>query len=308
MSRREGTGGSAYAAAAALSATIPYKWTWATAQARQAQAVTAADIGKTGKQSDMAQEYTLLAHTGGPGAGGVWGKKPENDCDWEWFFQPTIGSGVLFKGFVVGTALGTQAGRACATTNKSTQIVALGSTCAASAGPQYVSYKTSGNATPFTDSGLRLEVIGKFIEVSASQKAYVGYSVTALSNSNVDPNSVLNGIGFGYNGTDSSVQVYTNDGVGTATKFDLNTLTSTTDFNARTANTAFKLSVYTRDGVTWAWMMRAINTGVEYSSGSLTSKVPALGSRPLLQWWATNNTDSTAVSCDPGMARFGVIR
>ncbi len=276
----------------ALEALGAYKWTFATAAARAATVVTAADIGKVGYQTDIALEYKLLSQSGGVGR---WGRIPDLTMTVPRIALavPGVNAGLTLVGTSLIPNTGSQANRTIANTSKWLRLPRNGLSSAASLGAASVWFPASANVYYQSGIGMRRRYVVGVGAVSASMRWFWGFTSSTPAG-NVDPNTFLNCLGIGISGAaDTNLQLYYNDGAGTATKIDLGV-----NFNApRSVNEGFIFDSYTFDGTSWSYQVENVNSGAVVS-GTLSSDLPATTASLFDVGYATNNLESTTISPD----------
>lgn len=111
---------------------------------------------------------------------------------------------------------------------------------------------------------------------------------------NVDPSTLANIFGIGWDAADSNLQLLHNDAAGLATKVDLGT-----DFPAKTTATdlyEFRFGC-APNGTTIEWSLERLNTG-NFLPGIATGNLP-VGATPLAwQLWINNGATASAVGVD----------
>lgn len=280
---------------------LPYRWTWPVvagggAALRNAQSVSAADVGATGLQVDINREYVLLAQSGGVPT--LWGEKPCNLCTNPGIeLRTTVGTGFTWLGGVpVVTGAAAVAGGPF-TTTKASALPRIRYPVGSAAGNQYALIRASGLTGFGSGYGFRYQAKVVNGVVSTNRKWHMGLSSTIPAGANVDPNTLLDSILIGRSSSsDANLQLYTNDGAGTAVKTDLATLSGLA-FPSNTVDIGYELQVYSLDGTFYGWQVRHLDSGAEVSGRLATSDRPGTG-KLLWSWYTTDGGDTTQVAID----------
>jgi hypothetical protein len=107
---------------------------------------------------------------------------------------------------------------------------------------------------------------------TATHRAFVGMASVTTAPTDVEPSSLTNSLGMGWDAADTNIQLLTNDGSGTCSKTDLGASfpVPTTD---RTS--LYELSMYSPRGTTQSvgWLVTDLVSGAT-ASGTLTTNLP----------------------------------
>lgn len=210
-----------------------------------------------------------------------------------WF--PTTGAAVGSIG--VGLAnTGTLTTPALATTNLFTQTrrtrFATTATAGASAGTRATdAHLWRGNAAGL-GGFFFLARFGTSTTV-AQQRSFVGVYGSAAVIGNVNPSTLLNIVGMGYDSTQTSWRIMYNDGTGTASSIDL----GTTNFPVNTTN-LYSLYLFCAPNSTSINYMAVNETTNVASSGTLSTDLPANTTFLIEQAWTNNGTTASAAQLD----------
>jgi len=105
---------------------------------------------------------------------------------------------------------------------------------------------------------------------TTTNRCFVGMSTTTAAPTDVEPSTLLNMFGIGWDAADANIQFMTNDGTGTATKTDLGIAVPTVD---RTS--VYELSMYCAPaGTTIYYTFKDLSNGGSTVSGSITTDMP----------------------------------
>lgn len=129
----------------------------------------------------------------------------------------------------------------------------------------------------------------------SGNRVFVGLNSSTAAMTNVDPSTLLNIVGFGCNTAQTTMQVYTNDGSGTATMTNLGA-----NFPMNTSSTDFyECRMFVPSGNTTYinWSVERLNTG-DFASGQITTDMPAASTLLAPHVWHSNGTTASAVSLD----------
>lgn len=131
--------------------------------------------------------------------------------------------------------------------------------------------------------------------VQTGYRGFVGLSATtaALSPS-VDPTTLFNLIGFGWNAADSNLRFIQNDGTGTATSVDLGA-----NFSNAAATNFYEVRLFAPSGAGQSvqWCATRLADGA-YASGTATSDLPALNTLLAAHFHITNGSVAAVASMD----------
>lgn len=127
----------------------------------------------------------------------------------------------------------------------------------------------------------------------STQRIFVGLCSTTGAIGNVNPSTLTNIIGLGYDTGDANYQIMHNDGAGTATKINLGV-----DFPARTNDTVFDVVFFAKPNDTDVHY-RVLNmaTGA-VATGTINTDLPASTQFLSCQLWANNELTAAAVNIE----------
>lgn len=129
---------------------------------------------------------------------------------------------------------------------------------------------------------------------TATARAFIGLNQNGANDTNADPNTLTNRVGFGF-GTASTNWYFHSSGVGSNTAVtDLGA-----SFPARTYATdfyEFRLFAPSGAGTTLYWSAQKLNDGTFVQGGPITTNLPIGALTPHM--WLNNGTTATAVSMD----------
>lgn len=123
----------------------------------------------------------------------------------------------------------------------------------------------------------------------ANQRLAIGlFSTVGAISTTQSPSALTNCIFVGWDSTDTSLQIMTNDATGTCTKVAL----SATDFPANSTTNVYQFDLFAAPNDTVVgWQVKNLNTDV-VTSGIINADLPA--SNTLLAWHAHMNNGGTA--------------
>lgn len=225
----------------------------------------------------------------------------------DYVFQPSIArnkiclwqaNGNATSTTVIGQAVsttGTATSRSVATTNFFTWFRRLG----------YVSANTAGSSAGIRTSALQygrgnlantggFHFIARFgisdASAVAGARTFVGLTSSTGVLTNAEPSSFLNIIGIGNDSSDANMQLFHNDGSGTATKINLGS-----SFPANTRNSdMYELVLFCPpNGSTIGYKVTNMTTGIE-AEGTINTNIPL--NTQLLAWQLWRNNNGTALS------------
>lgn len=202
-------------------------------------------------------------------------------------------------GIAAPTATGTATARNVATTNIVTQSRRLGYVSAATAGS--LSGYRNAAAQYFRGGGANLggfHMMTRFVPSDAATVAgarmFVGLWATTTAPTNVETDTLVNIIGVGSRSTDSNLQVFYNDGAGTASNVDLGA-----NFPANgLSSEMFEFSLYCEpnaSAVTYR-VENFINGAT--ATGTLDTNIPVSTTLLGFQAYRSNNATALAVGID----------
>lgn len=283
-------GGASGGAGGGGAAGTSYRWVWADATARNAQTVTALDVGKTGFQTDMELEYKLVQ---------------ASPAKWGALLDPRYGAvrtnladrgltTFTSVGLVISQTEGAVAARAPTTATRSTMLerVTLATTAVAgTAATRRVTTGTTYLVSKVLGTGWRFTLNFVIGITSTNSRLFCG--ICQGAGGNVDPNTFLNSIGVGRSlSTETNLQLYRNGTAGTATKVDLGASFPFVE------NQGYRVEIFTKDSTTWAWQITNVDTGAQVSGSASDTKVPGNTLSP--HHHVNNNTDAVLVQIDAG--------
>jgi hypothetical protein len=137
------------------------------------------------------------------------------------------------------------------------------------------------------------------IESTATlQRAFIGFSnvTTAIATTQVI-SALTNIIGIGFDSSETTLYIYHNDGVGTATKINLGA-----NFPSNSVSTMFDFTLFCPPNSTSIFYeVKNLNTGAE-ASGELTTDLPAVTT--FLAYHAYMNNGGTAAPVVLGLSKI----
>lgn len=155
------------------------------------------------------------------------------------------------------------------------------------------------NARDFCSVGTGFYASFKFAvsSTSANSRCFVGLDDSNASVGNVDPSTIINMLGVGFDSADANIYVMHNDGSGTATKID-------TVMNVDKAS-VLATSLRARDFIVEIWnehestdvfiRLESLRTGAVFFH-KITSDLPAVTTGLSYRLYANNGTDATSVN------------
>lgn len=125
-------------------------------------------------------------------------------------------------------------------------------------------------------------------------RVFLGLSTSNGSFGAVNPSTVTNILGIGYDGGDSNWAIFNNDGSGTAVKTDLGV-----NFPCTTQSVdVYELVMYVPpNSTTVKWAVTRLNTG-DFQSGTFSSDIPAVNSTMQPHFNLATGASGSAVSLD----------
>lgn len=125
--------------------------------------------------------------------------------------------------------------------------------------------------------------------VITDSRCFVGLHTSTSAIGNVNPSTLLNIIGVGFDSTESVWSVMHNDGSGTATKVSLGA-----GYPANTSDEAYDVIIFAPPGQTKVWVqMIRLSTGTSVTT-EITSDVPALDTLLAIHVWCNNGPTASA--------------
>lgn len=212
-----------------------------------------------------------------------------------WFAQPG-GTGTTSFGLTTPTITGTQTARAIAATNFSTQMRRVATVSATTAaaiaelrGPSAASFL--GASAGFGGFYLCVRFLND-TNASTNDRMFVGMAPVGAA-TNVDPSTLLNVLGVGFDAADSNFQMMCNDGAGACTKTDLGA-----NFAKATLTNAYELRIFVPPNSTVVkWSMERLDTTGTLTEGTyLNTNQPATGTLLAPKMFKTNNATAAATA------------
>lgn len=179
-------------------------------------------------------------------------------------FRPNPGAATPFgvnAGGGYANAIGTATARTCDDTKWYTRRPRLGFVSSAGAnsgaGPNF--YTQAGNGWFSSKTGFQVMQSLAFSAVSTNFRSFMGLA-SGLITGGANPSTLFNICGLGADATDANMQIMTNDGTGTATKFDLGP-----NFPARTVDVGYALWLGCDPGASRVyWRVNRLDTPAMY--------------------------------------------
>lgn len=212
----------------------------------------------------------------------------------KWHIGNGNGTGVGTVGWTIG-AIGTATAANVATTNRHTQspgieyLVTVASTSAIAGWRETATQNFMGSSAG--DGGFRfLCRFGPATGVStATTRSFTGMMSSAVAQTDVEPSTLLNMFGAGWDAADANIQFMHNDGSGTATKIDLGIAVPTVD---RTS--LYELIMTCEpNSTTVNYSFADLQQGGTVATGSVSTNLPAantlLASRGSISVGGTNS-------------------
>ena len=119
------------------------------------------------------------------------------------------------------------------------------------------------------------------------QRAFFGLYGTKTSIGNVQPSSLTNILGFGYDSTDTNLQFMYNDAAGSATKVN-------TGFSARTTTMMLDLYMYCNGAGSVRVKVQRLDADGDFQGSTYTSNIPSTTTFLNPQIWVNNTTTAAA--------------
>ena len=131
-----------------------------------------------------------------------------------------------------------------------------------------------------------------FSTAVAQQRAFVGLYGTAAVIGNVNPSSLVNIVGVGYDAAQTTLRILYNDGTSTASSVDLGA-----NFPVNTTN-LYTIHLWCAPNSSSIWyLVRNESTG-NIASGTLSSDLPVNTGFMIAQAWVNNGTTASAAQID----------
>ena len=205
-------------------------------------------------------------------------------------------------GFAATTNVGTLTARNVANTSLFASVRRLGVVSAGTAGAFSDVYSAAaqiwrGNAPGLGGFDVTINVGQSDAAVVADARGFFGLLASTSALTNVEPNTLTNMVGVGFNAADTNLRVYCNDGSGTATSVDLGSR-----FPAKTASTDwYQIRIWAEpnDNKVNVEVLR-VNTGDRSAVITFDTDLPAAGTFMGLRLFKTNNATAAAVAFDFG--------
>lgn len=192
---------------------------------------------------------------------------------------------VTTDGMLAWTATGTPAAVAYANTNRYTRTTRL-EIAAASSATAVAGYQNADLAW-LLNTGFYVRFhwgIAAGATITTS-RAFCGLVNSTAAPTDVEPSSLLNMIGMGWDAADTNVQIMRNDGSGTATKVDLGASYPVPTTDATQVYMLEMVSMGSGTGIQWAVTNETTGSSVR---GSFSTDVPNGGTTPLApQLWTS---------------------
>lgn len=199
-------------------------------------------------------------------------------------------------GIAAPTATGTATAASIATTNRHTMFPRLEALVTVAATTAVAGFRGTTNLVTLGGAsadlgGFRLTIIwGPATGVATStNRAFVGLSTSTSAPTDVEPSTLVNMIGMGWDAADANIQLMQNDGSGTATKTSTGIAVPAVD---RTS--VYKLELFSPKGTTQScqWRVTDMVNGT-VADGSVNTNLP--GTTTLLSprgWMSAGGTSS----------------
>lgn len=264
------------------------RWTWPNAAARVAQPVTRSSIGDIGYQQDIARWYRLM------GVGTTrWGQMPDPSLGPPKYATAQRGTTTIAQvGIGMSVTVGPgAAARSPSGATKSTNLDRVSIPTSAVAGNIGV---FRNNASPGLPSvvGVRYQMRATLGAVGGSAVRWCMGITSSAPGATANPNTFLNGVWIGRE-SGSNLQLFNNDGAGTATTTDLGA-----SFPGATVNTGYGLEIFSLDGSSYVYQVHLIDNPLIAVSGTISTDIPANSTALLVLLFVDNNTDAAASSID----------
>lgn len=121
----------------------------------------------------------------------------------------------------------------------------------------------------------------------ADSRAFVGLHSAVAAIGNVNPSTLVNTIGMGFDSTETAWSIVHNDGAGVATKISLGA-----NFPCNTSNEAYDLILFAPPSQTSVWV-QVDRLGTAHSTTvQLTTDLPALDTLLAIHAWVNNGTSA----------------
>jgi hypothetical protein len=139
---------------------------------------------------------------------------------------------------------------------------------------------------------------------TTTNRAFCGFSAATGAPTDVEPSSLLNSFGMGWDAADTNVQFMVNDASGTATKVDLGA-----SFPVGTADRTswYELLIYQPFNVAEVnWLVINTANGSAMASGTATAKIPGAAVQIRPRCWASVGGTSSVIGVALGDMKFWV--
>ncbi|MCB6178386.1 DUF2793 domain-containing protein [Rhodobacter sp. Har01] len=207
---------------------------------------------------------------------------------------------VTALGLATPTATGTATAASVATTNLHTMMRRIDYLVTTAATTAVAGFRCGGNQFGI---GGTAAALGGFLYVcrwgnatggaTATHRAFVGLRNSTAAPTDVEPSSIVNMVGMGWDAADANVQVLHNDGSGTASKIDLGAA-----FPVPTADrsSVYELVLFSPPGTTQVLNYEVNNlvTGAT-ASGTVTTDIPAAATLLNLYGYASVGGTSSVI-------------
>lgn len=283
-------------------------WTWANSAAKAAQVVNATQVGLIGWQTDIQREYVLLS------AWPVrWGELKDTTLSAERGYFAQHSSAALATTGLVGLFFpsGTTAARSLpsAALTRSAQLPRFSLKCASTAQSMGVARTQGSTSNLVAQTGYRARFLWVLGAVSTTMRWLFGIGqFMNFSSGNQSPSVMFTsaggfGIALGADVGDANVNLWYGGSALVANKINLGP-----GFSARTLDLGLLLEIYTRDGTSFSWLARNIDT-TEEASGTIATAthLPAPGSPSMWGAYVTNGTDAVEVALDISEVTIGNV-
>lgn len=128
---------------------------------------------------------------------------------------------------------------------------------------------------------------------NTTHRAFVGMNGSTVAPTDVEPSSLINIVGMGWDAADANVQIMYNDGSGAATKIDLGELFPVPTIDA---TNLYELELYSPKGTSQSvsWKVTNIVSGAS-ASGTISANLPATTTALAPQGWMSVGGTSSVV-------------
>lgn len=197
-----------------------------------------------------------------------------------------VGVGIVAPTLISGSA----ASYNVASTSLLTSMRRLGNGSAATAGSSAGFRQGSVQFFRSTNPWGGFHKVTRFAEgtVVADSRCFVGLHASTGAIGNVNPSTLLNIIGMGFDSGETNWSIMHNDGAGVATKISLGA-----NFPCNQTTDAYELSIFAPPGQSSVWV-QVDRLGTAFSTTvQITTDLPALGTMLAVHIW-TNNGPTAA--------------